>query len=395
MLKYFSIIFSILFCFLCCAETAAPLFAKHRHLEKITDYGKLTVIKKDGATSPNRNRNSADAVADNGLLISYQASRADNSMIPIVNLQDAVLSEDKSLLVLLESVLNEDSNKFLNRIVFFDIAKGKIVNGFEFKDENREFESAALSNDNILIIEEFQGDVKKRFLRFYPLAAKKFTVSASLAYELSAGVSDFACVNEFVFVKLENHELLLFHKGKLLSRFHCRAAGGKILISPDSSLINITQSFSEILKVASNKQLYSINFYNLGTALELDFAVPIKQDLSEVLVGSDKSIKKLVNFGSLLDTEYSTSNNIIQYNFKQNILLTLSPKKEEIQLYLPEGDFKELNYNTLRPRSQTLIDELFFIGDNNENILILCESGELFVLAKERKKYNKILLCKF
>ena len=114
----------------------------------------------------------------------------------------------------------------------------------------------------------------------------------------------------------------------------------------------------------------------------------------QILIGNDEVIKNLVNLKTLKDSDFATTNGIIQYNFKQNYLLTLSGKKEQLFLHYPDLLY-ELAYNTLKPRSKTLIEKLFFLGENDSNIMILCESGELFLLHKERRKFKKTLLFKF
>lgn len=387
----FAIIISL--AYMVYADSNYVQFVKHRHIEKTIDMGNLTVFEnptKENSPSPN---GVARLIYNPNISVSYRASRSGNSVIPVLNIRDAILSDDQSLLILLESARNSNEEN-LNRIIFFDTANNRIINAFEFNNTEKEYIQGALTLNNFLVVEEFNKKEKKFSLQFYPLTTKKFN-SAKNSHTLPGTISDLLIHESSVFVKIaDTPELICYQNGLFHSKVNCREKGGKLLLSPQGDIINITAKGTEFFRIGNEQKLYSFNFNNIAIDFDIDFVVPIQGDLMQILIGNDEVIKNLVNLKTLSDSDFATTNGIIQYNFKQNYLLTLSGKKEQLFLHYPDLLY-ELTYNTLKPRSKTLIEKLFFFGENDSNIMILCESGELFLLHKERRKFKKTLLFKF
>ena len=375
------------------ADVRTPQFIKHEHISQVTDTGKLTAVAKPTPdNSAGTATTSVALVASKKAEFAYRASRSGGSIIPIINICDAVLSNDKSLLILLESV-ETTPKKYLNRLVFFDTANKEIVNAFEFTNSDTKYAKAWLTPSDILLIQEFNPTLDKNILNFYPLKTKTFK-TPEFSYSLNKPISDLLIGNDVIFVKLEDQSILAFDDNSYLSATQCRGEAGKLFFTPANTVVNLTSKGTETLRLGSTKKLHSVDFNNLQIPAPLDIAITLNSNLSEILLGSNQQIYKLANLNTIIDTNLTTANNIIAFNEKQNFLLTISAKKEQLVLN-SINETKNIDYNKLRPQSKTLIDKLFFIGENNENIMILCESGELFMLQKIRKKYTKTLLFKF
>ena len=396
--KFISVcIITISISFLATADSPHVQFLKHKHLAKVADTGILTIVKNPAANRVSRSGTSAALVENPFITVSYRAGRSQLAMIPVLNISDAILSADKSLLILLESTLQQSEEEInsINRIIFFSPEYQKIINAFEFKNSKKEYLRGELAADNTLLIEEFCRKENTHFISLYKLNAENYQTPIT-STPISAQISDVKSSENTFLVKLENNELLAFSNGELRSRFNCRRQGGKIILTENNDIINITPSGVETLRLSSSGKLYSADFADLKLPKKIDFAVALKKDLSLIVAGTDSEIMQIANLNTALESDLETSKGIIAFNQAQNYLLTVSEKKEELKLEdQATSDITEINYNKITPRSKTLIDKLFFVGDQDCDIMILCESGELFLLRKVRRTYKKNLLFKF
>ena len=220
------------------AEVRPPQFAKHEHIAKITDTGKLTIVKNLNPETIKSNRiTSANLIQNKNYSFTYCASRSNNSMIPVINICDAVLSCDQTLLILLESLEVED-NKYLNRLIFFDTEDNRVINAFEFKNAKSKYSQAWLTPENLLIIEEFNPSTQKNTLNFYPLQDKNFEKSV-FTFSINQSISDLIVNGDTIFVKLTNQNLLAFDTTSLVSITQCRGEAGKLLLTSNNEIINI------------------------------------------------------------------------------------------------------------------------------------------------------------
>lgn len=355
------------------------------------DLGSLIVLKKPANVVALDDKTSAYLVADLRKKFVYKASRLAESLIKEVNIKHANISFDQSLLILLESIPLGNS-KFLNRIICLDLVNYEIINAFEFQSEDRELFDIDFLDDYSVVIKSFNHKSKKFQLEFFYLKEQNFK-NPEFFFELPENVSDLKVLNGKVLVKLLNKELLVFDSMSLAQRQICRSEGGVLVFDFDNDrLVNITTKGSEIF-VNNNSKYLSSNFFDFPIE-HLKFAIALDDSVNTILLGNDNNIYKLLELKNLVRTDMQTSKNVILLNKNLDALLTLSPKKEMLKLNHPE-EVELVNFNMLRPKSQTLVNYVFFVGKNQENILVLGDSGELFKLSRPRKRYEKSLVKEF
>lgn len=340
------------------------------------DNGILYKLKEKTDTA--KLKGTAKKIANRETLFRYEPGVRKKGILDDLTLQTYAVSPDNTVLALAEAIPDGNGN-FINRVVFMEYDNFTIINGIEFKKQQKLTKIFFFFDKLVCLFEGKTSTVKA--LKLSP-KLDWYHNELALKYPVSSIFAD----KDFFYIKDINTNILQIDDALLTnSTLTARRKGGIIFAIPDSDkIVNLAGDSIEIIRITSDG-IFKSSFKD------------IKKVPTPINAWATDSTGKSIYFASadgslheLVDLSYcEAKNNVadfqtIFFHPTKKEFFTLTSKKNIIEILTPPEltSRRKIFHNTMRPRTHQNIK---FMIPHKDGVFVITQKKE-FIFIKEHKK---------
>ena len=311
----------------------------------------------------------------------YTPGKQKLGVLDDLTLTGYTISQDNSTLAVGESVPLEDE-KFLNRIVFFEMSGLRIINGIEYTSDEK-IEKLFFFMGNLYCIVKGEKIKIRQLLLTSNLKFDKKTV------ELKEDVSSIAYDKKFIYIKSTGNTIWQFDENlNKISLFETRHPGGILLIrnQNDDKMLNFTAENLETIQ-RTPQGLFKSTYRDLKDVPKPEDAwlSPIKNSI--YFSTADGTLHELVDMAFNEKLNVPAFQIAIYHPYKREFYL-LANKKHMIEI-VRLSDFKtrkRISHHTTQPETH---QNLKFIIPIHGGIFIITQQGEFATIREHKRRFHK------
>lgn len=310
----------------------------------------------------------------------YTPAKTKEGVLSDLAMSAYAVSHDNSTLALAESIPQEDGS-YLNRIIFFEYGKFKILNGTEFKSDGK-ITAMFFFFDKLFLAstgktDKIQAVVLNKNLPIFPNTLT-----------LSAPVSSICQDKIFFYVKLKDKKLMQIDDAmRINATIETRHDGGLLFTLPKNNIVvNFTKENIENINATEDGLFKSTHFLMKDIPEPEQVFFPFSKTNVFYFASGDE-LYKVINNKHYEKVKISSFNKIILHPFKK-VFYLLSNKRHMLEIIRPSDLklIKRISHHSMQPVTYKFVK---FIIPLRDGAVLITQNGEFVQLLERKRRFYK------